>query len=812
MPGISTSRTSVISRKNRSSVPPVPPTPPWDPSTPLGGEMPSYWYQGGTRSGLILPNAMSPGTGDKTILLPHINTSGSNGYAYVNDNGSMDIINNLGKNPLAAQPDDLGFTLCGFYNNELASKAAYKYLGGKNVNGSVNGRYGFYSNITTGVIVCSLQSSGGNATITSAIDFTAVTWPFLLMDVNYTTHKLRLFIKLAGGNLTQIGSDTSFTGTLAQLGDAYRFYLNACNALTTGAASFLAKVSSRDVQIFNKILTPTEQTTVSTGGFVPGAVNFYPCNDLPLVDIGTAGKHLTGTNLVRSDIKYDIYGSRQLLDYGYTKFVNFPNKEVHVAYRDVNTPALSVLAGYTKDSDNPGIATEHNGCDSAIPVTDVDRSNTTNCSYLARATTLQHYYDSVNVSYLNVFELNNKDISNYFTDNFRGLYAAKKTGNILSGFVRYTTNKTGDDYKKLIKWTTEPNVLTFEAITGPHICAVNGLKVLKFDDVHSFSLSIDGGATYGTPLLTTLSLCDFAAICDDGSIGFADSTKMYYSDDNLASYHESTVTGADDNAFVAGTLQNFRKWANDCKEITLKGVKQFVWGNYTTSGTAEKDNINLWHTKDGFKNVKSSYLFGVTAPVEVCRHIHNVTQFGDDILISTGDDLSDGQDRDNTMQFSYDADTDLFTGTLLGKGGANTIWEGVGIAYKAPYIYTSGEDAAAYKGIRRILGSDIANLATNQVRIFIPNKSSVWFGGVGDYLILCEGGTLGSNDVTFSLDGIRFFTRSFTELTVLVPYGCYYCIGKLSNGYYVFQCIEAAETLANYPKGSTLLIKPTIIS
>ena len=239
----------------------------WTPLKSLGGETPSYWYQDGTRSGLTLPNAMSPGTGDKSILLPHLNTFlATNGYAGIADNGSMDIINNLGTNPLGNA--DQGYTICGVIDPTDRSKTAVHYYFGKMIAGGRIGRFGIYSDITTGYVACYLQSSGGTVSITSGIDITALTFPHVLMDVNYTTKKIRLFV-----NGVQKGSDTSFTGTLSALGNAYSFYLGAQNTDVTGVARDISKTSFVDIKTFNKILTPTEIAQEYATHDVSGAIN-----------------------------------------------------------------------------------------------------------------------------------------------------------------------------------------------------------------------------------------------------------------------------------------------------------------------------------------------------------------------------------------------------------------------------------------------------------------------------------------------------------------------------------------------------------
>lgn len=446
-PGIRIGRTSIGSNK---SVQPY-----WNPLIPLGGETPSFWYKEGTRNELVLPNSVSSGTNDASIVLPHLNTYlATNGHAYINDNGSMDIINNLGKNPLAAAPDDLGYTVCGTLNSESVSKAAYQGLLGKLISGSAIGRFGIGATDTDGYLYCTLQSSGGTITITSTIDYTSQTFPFVLMDVNYTTKIVRFFIKLSGGNLTQIGVDTAFTGTLSQLGNNYRFYLGAYNTTTTGVATLISKSSFVNIKTFNKILTPAQMAQEASTYDVSGAVNFYPCNDIYLSDCGTGGKHLTSAVLDRTNIEYDAYGSKHLLNIGYSKYTKYPDRDVHVGYKQDGTVLNYTPSGYTKESDNTGSLINHNGADSyLIPTTGtVDRSDINVTKYLGTISTYQYYYNATYKTGVNSIEFTNYRIRNYYKSIN---HFSKRIGQLIADWVIYPTGKTGNDYTKAITWGGE---------------------------------------------------------------------------------------------------------------------------------------------------------------------------------------------------------------------------------------------------------------------------------------------------------------------------------------------------------------------
>jgi hypothetical protein len=780
----------------------------WTPQKPLGGETPTQWFT--SRSGLNMVDSL--GGASAPIQLPYLYKPTGNEYAYVADNGALDIINNLGVNP-ATPGGDTGFTLCGWCKSETTDKTVIRYLMGKLTTSVIIGLYGIGANITTGVLFAQLRSSGGVITLSGTTDFTAggSPWYFLRMDVNYTTKKLRLFV-----NEVQEGVDTSFTGTLSQMTDAFEFCIGTGNDAGTGFQK-IALSSHSDTYIFPFLLTTAQGAALMARGSVPGATFYTDCRlqaDNVIYEY-IAGRHLTGVNLLKATKKkYDSNGTRQSLEIGYTRYTKVGSQDIQIPYKSAGVPSTVVPDGFTVAENNPVSATGHNLADSYIPVTGVDRSDTSMCSYLARRTDLKYFYNSVNVSWIHATEMYNLLLSNIFHAAYRGLRFSKITNRVLTDFYVYATNKTNLDYDKPIIYSGETTLLKFDVLTDTHIVAINGLKVLKFNDVHTLSLSLDGGVTYPITLVTTLDLVDYGFIFDNGNIMFCDSTKTYYSDDNLATYQESTVTGADGNPFVAGTLQNFRPWCTDFREVTHNGVKLHVWGTYATSGTAVDVNINLWETTDGGVNIKSVYLFGVTDPVLICRHVHyfNYDPDTDAFYIGTGDDDADKQ---NMMSGTRDGGTGAWTFTSIGKGTAASVWEHVGMVFDNNYFYIAGERTTpANIGIRRSLKSDIANIATNQVRIFASD-----FGqhlvDLDGYYIFCHGATAGDDTITWSRDMQNFITRKFPQLVVnpaVGGYGTYTCRGKMANGYYMFWCNENGETVHNFPKGSVLLVKPTVIS
>lgn len=410
----------------------------WNPLKPLGGETPSFWVKENSRSGLTLTDSVNSPANDVSILLPHLYLKDSK-YGYINDNGALDI----------AQTGD--FTMCGWVNSKMP-KTSYVYFMGKLVPGSVNGRFGFWGLLTSGYFSCYAQSSGGFVQIDSTIDATSAGWTFLLMDVNKTTSKLRFFI-----NNVQIGADTAFTGSFSALANYYRFYLNANNTVGTGAAVNISACELASVRIFNNLLTPTERTTLYNQGHVAGARAFWPLNNEYLYDSSNNGYDLTASSALTTNVKYSTIGSRQSIDVGYSRHIQYPNKEIQVPYTGVSTPCTKTISGYTKDSDIPGNTLNHNGASSFLmPVAGtMDRSSTTTCPRIARELNNPFQYDVDYKTGLHALEATNRNIATLFWNDYRGKDFIKRNGRVITDWVHYDTNKTGTDYDKAIQWTAE---------------------------------------------------------------------------------------------------------------------------------------------------------------------------------------------------------------------------------------------------------------------------------------------------------------------------------------------------------------------
>ena len=95
-----------------------------------------------------------------------------------------------------------------------------------------------------------------------------------------------------------------------------------------------------------------------------------------------------------------------------------------------------------------------------------------------------------------------------------------------------------------------------------HICHIKANKWLKFDNTNNtLYLSLDNGSSYPHALdLTGITdIIQYSKICENGTIIFAGQNKIYYSDDNLATYHESTVKDINGNTWTpVNNYDNFK--------------------------------------------------------------------------------------------------------------------------------------------------------------------------------------------------------------------------------------------------------------
>jgi len=297
---------------------------------------------------------------------------------------------------------------------------------------------------------------------------------------------------------------------------------------------------------------------------------------------------------------------------------------------------------------------------------------------------------------------------------------------------------------------------------------------------------------------------------------------MYYSTNNLETINESTVLGLDGEAFVPGTLNNFRGFeVNRERKLLSNGNEHVVWGAYVTGGTAETTNINIWETIDNGLTVKSVYLFGDESTPLTARHVHGVNYRAtdDSWWVWTGDFES----QSNWIKGSYNEGTGAWTWQSIRVGSNQTVYQDVGINFRSngdvllnvenPYelgglyrfayedigtIVDQTDMELLYRGIPVIL--NIANVFVDASNFFCTSYTADFAATVFPKLSIVY---------TFDLQNFVFeqitpwVGAAFTSGNT----GIVFTGWKLDNGYYIFVVYDDTETLDNYQKGKYIYIK-----
>lgn len=757
---------------------------PWNPLKPLAGETPNLWVKENSRNGLTLTDSVNPGAGDITITLPHVSTA--LGFGYNTDaGGAMDI-------------GATDFTWCGWWKSNDTNKTIARCLGGKyQGSGAIEGFFSWWVNITTGLLTFYAKSSIGLITVNTNVDYVTQAWFFLLVDINQTTKKLRLFI-----NNVQYGADVDYTGTFALSGLRYSVGAGGNN-------NYASANSYSDVRKYNKILTTTERTTLFNKGNVSGAVCNHPCNDELFHDCSGNGYHLTLSNVDASEIAYSSYGSRQLLDKGYSLYKKQTLLDYYVPYTDGGVPIVTsnVIAGYTKKvfiddnpHDVPGDLLNHNLAPSKLTFTQNEWDRTGSKVW---------YIYEINKDFLTSAKLFPK-ISDY------SAYDRKSLKELFS----YTFDKTGNDFKKVLRYTGDDEWYHtvdyyFDSVS---IRAQRASKKLAFDYATKIlSLSLDNGTTY--PI--TLDLTGIATIITDayiyanGDITFASHTKHYYSIDNLATYHESTTLGINGLTFIPSTYNNFRSTTSD--NFTFFGSQEFrIWGCYSVDIGTINTNINIWFSFDNGVTVKSVYKFSVTDPPLLdATHVHAINFNTDDnsLWVQTGDIAT----KCHWIKGTYNIGLDTWTWTEIGTGDENTFYKSTGMVFYNNEVLWSSDAGNLYNyGLWRGKYDDITNSAKHH-RVNIGNildSKYVWYlSKDGDNLI--AGVALTKAIVTSSNKGRYFRYTVLTGCPEILAGGVSGAImnfiPKDSSGYIRGDIQEQGEALAadSWERGTVGMFKIT---
>ena len=519
------------------------------------------WIKSGTRSGVTLPDTITPGTNDASILLPYLYKPTGNEYAVspaVNDFyvGSTSI------------------TIAGWFKCEGTDKSVLRVLIGKSTGSQGTCYIGM--DATTGYLAFRFYSDTPFETnvIVSDIDFTTAGWVFLRAEINTVTKVGKFFI-----NEVQVGADEPYTGIMPTV-DGSKFYVGSY-----GAGTIAAKCSVSDCYVYRRILTPAEGATLMARGFVTGAEAHWTFSELInystnlFYDVTGNGKHLTAVNLTSAKRSFGIQGSRYLLDHGYTLHANLYLKiyfYVGNTYAGNQILSDSVMFGgytFTKLVKRNGSISNYNKAESLISFAgaNYDRSNATIYNAQARL----GYYDAAHPKYWRSLELDQELIDSFFTKDYRDIHFLKgntdslDTCNYLEEFISYNTVKTDADKDKVLSYTKDkPLPLDYIDITCIQTAVISQVSLILVVDTNR-RVFIDWGD--GTAVVTCTGSNTYTSNYTSAGTYHI---KIYRDLDSLTGF---TVN----NATLSGNISEFNKatglttlsinngnWAGDIDALT----------------------------------------------------------------------------------------------------------------------------------------------------------------------------------------------------------------------------------------------------
>jgi hypothetical protein len=491
-----------------------------------------------------------------------------------------------------------------------------------------------------------------------------------------------------------------------------------------------------------------------------------------------------------------------------------------VGYSDAGAPLVNptVPAGYTKVADYPGSLISHNLADSYLTFVGANwsRDNATIYSDMARLTALYkpegNWYLSGTPKAWHITELNRVKMNAMFNVAYKGIAFPKITNNsvddrqVLAEIFSFASNKTGADYTKAITYTGDKghswDISYFFSDT--HYCTTRGNKILAFNGTSTFSLSLDGGATFPiTKVVTGYSggACQMAWISAAGNIYFGSTTKMYYSFDNLTTVTEMTVQVVGGGAYTPGSNDNFTR-VNPAANMTFGGVEALVWGNYSITTGSDYTNANVWCLIDGATILRSIYNY--TSPSKLARHTENIAQAADEsIWVQTGD-------ANGYINILKGICNNLATydWTFSSISPANTnegFWHWAGVSFYNGYIYT-GVELQTNQGVWRALYSaDLTDINSYKQIYQIPFMV-INMIGVGKQIIGSDGQ---AKNLAISNNGADFYLFRIVGGADLAGFeGGYFGFDPPNTaGYFLGQILSDGETWENPTLGQVIMLK-----
>jgi hypothetical protein len=212
-----------------------------------------------------------------------LNKPVGNEYAYVADNGALDIA-----------ATGLTFAMWVKGTSAVAPPAIF-WLGGKHILAGTEGRYGFTADQTTGFLSSYTVTSGagtvgsfwvdnvkigldigaGGMARISAVAIQDEVWHFLLLKIN--------------------------AGTTVNLANQFEFYLGTGNDAAGTGVTLISKCAIAKAILYKSVLSDAECTDLFNGIIKAGYAAYWKFGAYPLVD-ETGNFNLTGVNLSGANI------------------------------------------------------------------------------------------------------------------------------------------------------------------------------------------------------------------------------------------------------------------------------------------------------------------------------------------------------------------------------------------------------------------------------------------------------------------------------------------------------------------------------
>lgn len=254
-------------------------------------------------------------------------------------------------------------------------------------------------------------------------------------------------------------------------------------------------------------------------------------------------------------------------------------------------------------------------------------------------------------------------------------------------------------------------------------------------------LSRDGGETYTETLdITNVGTIKYIHVFANGELLFCTHQKAYYSHD-WVTYQESTVLDINGEAFVPTTYDNFTSYKHNHNRQIVDGAEMLVWGNYTTTASTSYKNINVWHTVDKGKTIKSCYKFranrsDINNPILFTRHVHNVNfnPKDDTFWLTTGDHETDGVLEQHLLKGKYNTQTNKWTWELMGSGRNYKLSN---LVFYEDYVYWAWDVTPG--GVIKCPYNDAAIKDVSQHELILTTDMDcimVYIGERGDMLVL----------------------------------------------------------------------------